>query len=260
MRKRGRVCAHMTLVFQILSQKIAMSEIEERIRDTTHLVEEPQDHAPEILLCACGSEPISTHGAAAFMRKCDTCFTEISKQLDDELNAESDRDDYATIVEADVVEEAGEMLNTDEASLESLEGSLIMAMSDSSKSCEVQLNGVRETFIFNFDPINHSKARKIFKRKSWDDMFRDLYWYLPFGAIITTTNSIVTPCVAQWKASSRSGPVVLYAILETMCNRPRYDSFCIDLDKRDVFIVQNFLSKVSGLDLNLRFDRAECDK
>ena len=139
-----------------------------------------------------------------------------------------------------------------------IHGALVLAMTDSSKSCVIPINGQLETYLFVNDPVNKRKC-KLFKSKYWEVMFRSLYLYVVFGVYITASTFIITPCTVYLKAWDHK-PFVLYAILETMCNKPRYDGLCIDREKGEVFIMKSLVTNILRIDLtNVAFDRSEAE-
>jgi hypothetical protein len=248
-------------------------ELEQMIRDTTGTVETARsEDAAEQPLCKCGNAPIATEGAAGMLQKCRACYSNLQADLanngtsetrtleweEDERggggNDENDPDaDSATNAYSRLPGE-----NAEAMTIESVEGAMILAMTDSSKSCKISLNGLDETFEYDFDPVNGSKQRKLFKRMSWDSMFQSLYWYIAYGAMISSGMFLLAPCVINLDGYP-DGSIVLYAILGTMCNRPRFDGLLFNIGSKDIFIVQNIVSKVTRIHLSAKFDRTLLD-
>lgn len=255
---------------------MSTQEIEDRIRDTTHLVEAAGPAAElcsEPLLCSCGKFPILTEGSAALLNKCEACFSELQKDIgagDNDDNGDGcvhSCDQQSTRATGSSLSEDPDDFPPDDfrggedssVTEFDVQGALTLAMTDSLGSCTLRLNGEDETFKYHRDLINGSKARKLFKRASWDEMFRPLYWYFAFGALLTSSKVLITPCVVRLKGYGNV-EVVLYAILETMCNRPRYDGLCINFETLEVLIVQEIPSAVKESFLDMPFDRPEMDR
>lgn len=92
-----------------------------------------------------------------------------------------------------------------------------MAVADRDKTCSIRLNGKTELFIAVVDPINGSATRRLFTRASWTTP--PLYWYIAYGAMTVSSGvTVVTPCVC-----GDNDDTVCVSILETRCNRPRYN-------------------------------------
>jgi hypothetical protein len=257
---------------------MSTEDIENRIRDTSHLAEENSDRsqnedtqADEIIRCCCGNSDIATEGSAMLLNKCQDCFAELQRSMTEEVPAAEKVPnglELATGIDAFVsgtavlpnIDNASSDLLANAVTLEAITGALILAMSDSSNSCTFSLNGTEETFKYRNDPINGTKARKLFLRDSWETMFQPLYWYTAFGALISHGKTNLTPCSITLSGTVRSDSVVLYAILETMCNRPRYDGLCINLTSDEVFLVKDIPGRVKEVQLSLLFDREACDQ
>lgn len=250
------------------------ADIEERIRDTTGQQEisseQPAPPFAELESCSCGHAPICTEGSAALLKKCAACFADLEKGLlDDNASVGSadqlndDAGNFNSLIADPVAplllpEVTGSPL-PEPMPAEAIEGALMLATTDSRKACVIALNGTDETFIYVHDPVNGTKHRKLFKRMSWDENFALLYWYTAFGAICTKETFIVTPCVIGLK-NYAEGTVVLYAVMETMCHRPRYDGLCVNIRSGEVFFVQNIVSRVVNTVLSATFDRDELDR
>jgi hypothetical protein len=111
-------------------------------------------------------------------------------------------------------------------------------MADAAKSCTLYLNSKAEIFTLHEDPVNRPKGRHLFIRESWEQTCKPMYWYIAFGAMYNGKKVIITPCVVRLKGYVDTR-ALLYVLLETMCNRPRYDGLCVNLATDDVFIVQD---------------------
>lgn len=257
---------------------MSAEEIERRIQDTTGFVEPAlaSSTPPEPELCSCGIFSVSTEGSALLLKKCNACFEKLQEELRGDSPSNEARD-QSPLVPSDEAESpsisdippaspgqpstlSGDSIvsMSEEMTPEEINGALVLAMTDSSKSCAIPLNGLLETFLFLNDPINKRKC-KLFKRKSWEDMFPLLYWYVAFGVYLTPSTQIVTPCIVFLKEWGDK-PFVLYAILETMCNRPRYDGLCVDHEKGEVHIVEYLVSSLTKTDLTMTFDRSKSDR
>lgn len=245
--------------------------IEGFIQDTTEH-EEPAladlDTEMELVICACGksfghNEP----GTAALLKKCDSCFSALRMELGEtptasgETSSPSEDTPIALPADLDLSEDPPVDQIADVGPVQPpltpdlILGAMMMAIGDSNKSFTIALNGQDETFIYVVDPVNGSKARKMFLRQSWD--FAELYWYRVFGAMATTKGVLATPCVVEMKDG---GVVILQGILETMCNRPRYDALVYDPQKKEVSIVRKFWEQFRSMDITASFDRDELDR
>jgi len=251
---------------------MSLNEIESRIQDTTHFVDasdvaSPDDSASRSpALCSCGLFPALTEGSGSLLNKCKECFTSLQAELDEDsgdysaplatdagaaINDNPDDDDFVEL--QNFADESEPM------TVEAVEGALALAMTDAARSCTLVLNKQAETFVHYVDPINKPKGRQLFLRESWQLMYEPLYWYLAIGAIFTGKTVIVTPCMVRLKGNAEV-LVVLYALLETMCNRPRYDGLCVQLETKAAFIVENIASVAIDFNLGATFDRIEVDR
>lgn len=248
-------------------------DIENRIRDTTHLVEgDPQPDpancaSPEPILCFCGKFSALTEGPGALLNKCEECFAALQAELGENRVAQGAgaeqpgnvNRDRATDAEDNV--QQGDNLANDSGSitLQMAEGALALAMTDAAKSCTLSLNNRDETFTLQQDPINRPKGRHVFTRQSWELTFKAMYWYLAFGAMYNGKKVFVTPCVVRLKGYV-DVRALLYVLLETMCNRPRYDGLCVNLETNDVFIVHDVATITTECLFDVSFDRVEIDR
>lgn len=262
------------------------SEIEEEIQCTidqeeTALADLRHSVAP--ILCACGqSFQHDEKGISVLLKKCHTCFTALRADLGDKCcdtannpgltsdapcgdvpcdeapidnPFEGPNVDYAAINETpppDPIASEPNVAPTEEFVL----GAMTMAVADSNKSFSICLNGNEEEFVFISDPVNSSTARKMFSRQSWTHP--ELYWYRVFGAMATGKRMLITPSVIELKGSVSK--FVLCAVLETMCYRPRYDGLVYSLDKKTVQILQDLVSKMNALRMDMHFDKELIDR
>jgi hypothetical protein len=247
-------------------------DIEGLIQDTTEH-EEPAladlEAEMELVICACGksfrhNEP----GTAALLKKCDSCFSALRMVLGESPTLSPPEDppvdmpaNLTITLSADLPDDppVDQIADLGPAqpplTPELILGAMMMAIGDSNKSFTVALNGQNETFTYVADPVNGSKARKMFLRQSWN--FAELYWYRVFGAMATTKGVLATPCVVEMKDG---GVVILQGILETMCNRPRYDALVYDPEKKEVSIVRKIWELFRSMNITASFDRDELDR
>lgn len=258
-------------------------EIEEEIQCTTGQEETPiadLRDSVESVSCSCGqSFPHNENGASALLRKCRTCFLMLREDLGDsacgnEINNDHEADidlpsnDVPTD-EANVASLGDNTANTNEAApgdlnanvandiptIDFVLGAMTLAVGDSNKAFSIILNGNKEEFKYFSDPVNGSAARKLFTRKSWSHPA--LYWYRAYGAMATGKRVMISPSVIELKGGQR---LVLCAIFETMCNRPRYDGLVYSFDQNIAYIVKDLLAKFQSTDMAMPFDSDLVDR
>ena len=243
---------------------INMQDIENFIQDTTEHEDPAVDASAgvgnERITCTCGVQFSSCdEGVSTLLKKCRNCYDSLRYDLETLENPGEATDERTHPTEDNAVEEeqtapsenvpvipaaAAGALTYDE-----LTGAMTMAISDAKQTFVLDLNGKKETFVYDFDPINSSRSRKIFKRTSWTH--KELYWYNVFGAMHSNKGPIITPCAVQLTNGST---VVLIAILETMCNRPRYDAIVYDPSSKIASIEKYFFSQFNKLDTHFAID------
>lgn len=247
-----------------------LQDIELEIQDTTeHEIATTADVATaETLTCSCGNSFSSgDNGVSAILSKCRSCYAALCADLQGSPApaAETmDYDLYSSSDENSPFDDAKEPSSDEPQAPPEFEtscltgdqilNSMMMAVNDQSKSFVLNVNGRPETFVDASDLIS-GNSRKLFTRKSWQ--FKELYWYHVFGAISSTKGALITPCVILLKDGGR---VVLNAILETMCNRPRYDGLIYDLEKEEIVLMRQLLNKFVSIDAAATFDQDAVDK
>ncbi len=121
---------------------------------------------------------------------------------------------------------------------------------DANGDIPVLLNGKREMFVTDFNFINGSRGRKLFKRIG--DNIKELYWYKTYGAYINVKlgKFFITPC------GIAGTELVLVAILETRCNNPHYEALVCNKVTNEVTILQKASSWTTRYecDLSIKFD------
>ncbi len=118
---------------------------------------------------------------------------------------------------------------------------------------QVILNEKQEKFMIDFNFVNSSRSRKMFKRVDTD--IKELYWYRTFGAMINsqTGKLFVTHC------GFKNSDLVLVAILQTRCSNPNYEALVCNKVTNEVFIMNKstcWLTK-NECDLSAQFDDAK---
>lgn len=248
-------------------------ELENFIQDTTEQEDPAVDDSGgaenELVVCACGTHfPACDDGVSALLKKCRSCYDSLrhdlealespgaAMQLDSvDGNAADDAlmtpSDNAPLIPTATIEDRpnNEAINSDQ-----IIGAMMMAVSDANKTFVLDLNGNRETFVYDSDPINASRARKLFKRTSWTK--KDLYWYNVFGAMHSLKGPLITPCAVKLT----TGTVILVAILETMCFRPRYDAIVYNASTKKASIEKYLLTKFNELDTDVAINFEEMDR
>ena len=164
---------------------------------------------------------------------------------------------------ADVPEDA-----TDEdVFFEELLGAMSLAVDDSSKTFSIEVNGAVETYKYVHDPVNGSRTRKLFTRLGCTIPL--LYGYNCFGGMSVPANRkrpnqptvFVLPMLAT--IATETGPdeiVLIHAIMETRCNRPRYDALITAVRTDKTSIVKSFQSAVQKLHPFALYDAAPLER
>jgi hypothetical protein len=253
-------------------------EIEISIQDTTECEDPAVDPSGiaenELVVCACGNQ-FSTcdEGVSSLLKKCQSCYEALRYDLE-ALESPDDLDDSAAMhldptdgddpdIEQSASGDTDPLIPAATTEIghvnvalpsDQLTAAMMMAISDANKMFVLELNRRKESFVYDFDPINASRSRKLFKRTSW--MQKDLYWYNVFGAMHSQKGPIITPCAVELTNET----VILVAILETMCNRPRYDALVYDPSTKKASIVKYLLSQFKKLNMDVAINLAEMDR
>jgi hypothetical protein len=101
---------------------------------------------------------------------------------------------------------------------------------DYKKTLTISQNWKLEKFLIDFNAVNGSRGKKLFKRENTG--IPELYWYKVFGALITNESFFVTPC------GLTGTDLVLVAILETRCNNPVSEALVYNRETHEVHILK----------------------
>lgn len=254
-------------------------EIEEEIQCTAEHEETLADlrHSVDPIICGCGVSFLEDdEGVSTLLKKCRVCLiilqTDLgdhSSEIENPRNLQFNDASFDDVSEHDQPaveytehfdeEPSADLLNNETDASPTVDfvlGAMTMAIADSERTFSIVLNGEKEDFKFVVDPVNGSASRKLFIRQSWKHPA--LYWYRVFGAIATGKKMLISPCVIELK---NGGPtLVLSAILETMCNRPRYDGLVYSTYNQDAFILKDVMAKFQSVDLTMPFNKELVDR
>ena len=183
----------------------------------------------------------------------------------DEKDDAADEMDDAADEKDDAADEKDDAADENEF-FEEVLGAMTLAVEDRTKTFTFQVNGVVESYKYMFDPVNGSKSRKLFTRMSCPIPL--LYGYNCFGAMCVPKNKkkpgqpnvYILPIYGQMLLDIGPVEVLIHTILETRCNRPRYDALVTDIITCETSIVRNIQSVVSKLFPFRSFDAATLER
>jgi hypothetical protein len=145
-------------------------------------------------------------------------------------------------------------------SIESIEVQLMLAANDSNKKFNIMLNDINEEFSLVSDPINRSLSKRLcIKISNTKD---DLYWYNYVGILSGNQSKFrkgprMLVAGATILIRDSTDKFVLSDILETRCNKPRYDGLVVNLRTKEAAIIKNIPKLVTDIDFETKYNLEE---